>query len=123
MTIERFITTYNVKPADSIVVKKQFFGILDHYVIYLGKDIYGEHKFIANYTKGVRYIENRELSSFLKSYVPVRINRFVGNEQQRAYAVERANSRLNERSYNLILNNCEHFASFVQNGHSKSSQD
>lgn len=122
MTIEQFITAYNVKPADAIVVKKEKFGILDHYVIYLGKDDLGEHRFIANYTKGIQFIQPWELIAFLQSYVPVRLNRFIGNELQRVAAVRRALARLNERAYNLILNNCEHFANWVQKGLPKSEQ-
>jgi len=122
MTIDQFIKAYNIKPADAIVVKKENFGILDHYVIYLGKDSHNEHKFIANYTKGVQFIQNMELIAFLKTYVPVRLNRFTGNEFQRTAAVRRALSRLNENAYNLILNNCEHFANWVQKGLHKSAQ-
>jgi len=35
---------------------------------------------------------------------------------QRAAAVDRAASRIGERSYNLILNNCEHFANWCATG-------
>lgn len=122
MTIEQFINAYNVKAADAIVVKKERFGILDHYVIYLGKDNFGQHKFIANYSKGIQFIEHWELIAFLKSYVPVRLNKFLGNDFQRNTAVRRALQRLNERDYNLILNNCEHFANWVQKGQPKSEQ-
>lgn len=122
MSIDQFIKAYNVRPADAIVVKKENFGILDHYVIYLGKDEFGEHKFIANYTKGIHFIKPFELIKFLKTYVPVRINHFVGNDTQRFAAVKRALTRLNENAYNLILNNCEHFANWVQKGLHKSEQ-
>ncbi len=122
MNIEHFITAYNVKPADAIVVKKEKFGILDHYVIYLGRDNFGEHKFIANYTKGIKFIEHWELIAFLQSYIPIRINKFVGDDFQRNAAVRRALQRLNEKDYNLILNNCEHFVNWVQKGIPKSEQ-
>lgn len=122
MSIQQFIFGYNIRPADAIVVKKENFGILDHYVIYLGIDQFGEHKFIANYSAGVRFLPMWQIVQFLKAYVPVRLNRFVGNEIQRQSAVHRALSRLNENSYNLILNNCEHFASWVQNGTPESEQ-
>ncbi len=121
MTIEQFINAYKVRPADAIVVKKENFGILDHYVIYLGKDK-NEHKFIANYLKGVKFISALELIGFLKTYVPVSINRFVGSEIQRGMAVRRALMRLNEKAYHLILNNCEHFANWVQKGMPSSKQ-
>jgi hypothetical protein len=120
--IEHFINSYNIKPADAIVVKKENFGILDHYVIYLGQDYYGEHLFIANYSKGIQFIKKVELASFLNTYVPIRLNRFVGNETQRNDAINRAMTRLNEKAYNLILNNCEHYANWVQSGLPKSVQ-
>jgi hypothetical protein len=122
MTIQQFITSYCIRPADAIVVKKESFGILDHYVVYLGVDQFGEHKFIANYSKGVRFLPLFEIVKFLQKYVPVRLNRFVGSELQRQFAVHRALSRLNENSYNLILNNCEHFSNWVQNGTPESDQ-
>lgn len=122
MSIEQFLKAYGVMPADAIVVKKEYFGILDHYVIYLGKDGKNEHKFIANYVHGIKFISVYELIRFLETYVPVRINRFLGNEFQRVYAVKRALSRLNEKTYHLLLNNCEHFANWVQNGKPTSKQ-
>ncbi len=122
MSIQQFIFNFNIRPADAIVVKKEKIGILDHYVIYLGIDQFGEHKFIANYTEGVKFLPLWQIAQFLKTYVPVRLNRFLGNEMQRQSAVLRALSRLNENAYNLILNNCEHFASWVQNGTPESEQ-
>ena len=122
MTIDQFIRIYNVKVADAIVVKKENFGILDHYVIYLGKDEDGNHLFIANYLTGVKFLSVAELICHLKTYVPVRINPFVGSERLRRSAVKRALSKLNENAYHLILNNCEHFANWVQKGVPKSNQ-
>ena len=122
MTIEYFIQVNNIQPADAIVVQKQKFGILDHYVIYLGKGGDGEHKFIANYTAGIRFLPYQKLLEFLMTYIPVRINKFIGDRMQRTFAVQRALSRLNENAYNLILNNCEHFKNFVHFGIEKSEQ-
>lgn len=122
MSIDYFISANNLEPADAIVVQKQKFGILDHYVIYLGKGSDGEHKFIANYTAGVQFLPYWKLLEFLGSYMPVAINRFMGDRIQRSLAVQRALSRLNENAYSLILNNCEHFKNFVHFGIKKSEQ-
>lgn len=122
MTIEQFIHAYQIQPADAIVVKKEELGILDHYVIYLGVDSLGEYKFIANYTKGIAFLSADEILNFLRLFVPVRLNRFIGSEYDRNMAVNRALTRLNENAYNLILNNCEHFANWVQKGLPKSDQ-
>ena len=49
-----------------------------------------------------------------------------GNEKITLYSpektVERAESRLGERDYNIATNNCEHFATWCKTGKSKSSQ-
>ncbi len=121
MTINDFVRTYNLKPADAVVVKKQPFKLLDHYIIYLGEH-YGEHIFIANYTKGTRLLTQYELANFTNEFVPERIAPFKGNALQRNAAVERALSRKDQTSYHLLLNNCEHFASFVQHGTPYSQQ-
>lgn len=119
--IDNFVRINQLQPADAFVVNKQFFNILDHYVIYLGRH-QNRHVFIANYTKGIKILELNEIAMFLAKYVPVRVNRFMGNEQQRREAVERALSRKDENSYNLILNNCEHYFNYVHHGTSKSNQ-
>lgn len=120
--INQFIQANNIRPADAIVVQKQKFGILDHYVIYLGVGGDGEHKFIANYSNGIRFLSYLLIFQYLRSYSPISINRFNGDDTQRQLAVSRALSRLNEDSYHLILNNCEHFKNYVQYGIEKSEQ-
>ncbi len=120
--IDNFVSRNNLKPADAFVVKKEYFGILDHYVIYLGRNSQGLHVFIANYTKGIRILQLNDLAMFLSKYLPVRINRFRGTENQRKEAVQRALSRKDENSYHLILHNCEHYKNYVQYGVSKSDQ-
>lgn len=117
-----FVRSQNLRQADAVVVKKDFFGILDHYVIYLGKEYNGTHKFIANYNQGIKILPSNEMEVFLQRYSPVRVNRFVGTRNQRIEAIQRALSRRNENSYNLILNNCEHYKNFVHHGIKQSDQ-
>lgn len=119
--LDTFIARNNLQPADAIVVKKQPFKLLDHYLVYLGIDAYG-HVFIANYTQGTRILRESDLAQFLPDFVPSRIVRFVGNYIQRNAAVQRALSRRDQSSYHLIVNNCEHFSTYVQTGKGESSQ-
>ncbi len=119
--IENFVISNYLKPADTIVVKKRDIGFLDHYIIYLGK-VNNEHKFIANYSNGVKFLEYHELMYYANDYEPVRVRPFKGNENQRNSAVQRALSRLDQYSYNLIFNNCEHYANYVQFGSDFSQQ-
>lgn len=121
MTIHQFITRYNLKPADAIVLRKKIFGMVDHYVIYIG--VYeNQHTFVANYTKGVKVIPNSELNQFLDVLVPTNIDRFPGHEAHRPNAVNRAISRINEKAYDYLENNCEHFKNWVHRGVHKSQQ-
>lgn len=122
MTMNQFVRHYRVRPADAVIVKKDFIGLLDHYLIYLGVDNYGEHKFIANYTKGVKVLTNQELRKFAAYLSPDRIKWFKGNEMQRLTALQRALSRKDQQSYHLILNNCEHYSNYVQHGTNYSQQ-
>jgi hypothetical protein len=121
MILEQFISINNLKPGDAVVVKKDNIGLLDHYLIYLGYH-YGEHKFIANYLRGTRILTYSEIHNYSQSFSPTRIRRFIGNEIQRDAAVQRALSRHDQNSYHLLLNNCEHFANYVQEGRSYSKQ-
>lgn len=121
MTINTFIHTYGIRPADAIVAKKLQFGLLKHYIIYLGF-IEGNHRFMANYTRGIDILNYNELAKMLSAYGPVDINRFKGNDNQRHQALERAWSRRGEQDYDLILNNCEHYKNFVHYGRPQSNQ-
>lgn len=121
MNINEFIAARNVKPADAIVMQKKFFGMLDHYVIYLGI-VNRSHTFVANYTQGVRVISSQEISQFLQTYVPSSIDRFPGKQNERGAAVQRAKNLIGQRSYDFIANNCEHFKNFVHRGIASSTQ-
>src|SRR5258708_1728151 len=121
MTLEQFISQNNLRGGDAVVVKKNNIGLLDHYLIYLGHH-YGEHKFIANYLRGTRILTHTELYEYSTTFSPNRIRRFKGNSIQRDAAVQRALNRCDQNSYHLLLNNCEHFANYVQEGKSYSKQ-
>lgn len=121
MNINKFISQNQIKPADAILVRRLKFGLLKHYIIYLGF-IEEEHRFMANYTKGIKLIGSSELTTFLSIYEPTELNRFVGNETARQLALNRAWSRRGEREYNLLVNNCEHYMNYVHHGASSSQQ-
>lgn len=121
MTLHQFITYYNIKPADAVVMRKKLFGMVDHYVIYLGVSEQ-KHVFVANYTKGVKIIPDQELNEFLQILEPTKIDRFPGPDSHRNAAVNRAISRIGEKAYSYVTNNCEHFKNWVHRGEHKSAQ-
>lgn len=121
MNIGLYISVQNILPADAIVVTKKFFGMLDHYVIYLGIQN-SEHRFVANYVDGVKVIPNSDITALLQVYEPSNIEKFPGTNPERAAAIKRAVSRIGEKAYNLVSNNCEHFKNYVHHGIEASSQ-
>jgi hypothetical protein len=121
MTPNLFVHQFAIKPADAVVLNKKFFGMLDHYVIYVGIQNY-EHQFVANYVDGVKEIPNDKIGSLLEVYVPSKIERFPGKDHERQAAVNRAKGRIGERAYGFISNNCEHFKNFVHHGIETSTQ-
>ncbi len=123
MTIDQFVKKYHLRSADVIVTKKVGWRLLNHTVTYLGIDQRtGEHLFSANMFDGVRVLKGYELPQLLKKFEPHKIKRLQGNERKRKLALQRAVSRLGENNYNILLNNCEHYTTFVQEGKSRSPQ-
>jgi hypothetical protein len=121
VTIDQYIKMFNLRPADAIKMTKKYFGMLDHYVIYLGV-FNNVHKFIANYAKGTKVLPDEEVVNMLEKLQPAAVEYFPGNEHQRPHAIERARMRNGEQAYNLFSNNCEHFKNWVHYGWDTSKQ-
>lgn len=119
--VREFIEESNLQPGDAIVAKKIGYRILDHFIVYLGKD-YNSHWFMANsMTDGVRQYSEDEVLELVKTFQPETIRRFKGNDHERALAVQRALSQ-ERQPYSLFGSNCEHFANYVQSGRKESPQ-
>lgn len=113
--IEYFVISNNLQPADAILLNKKFFGMLDHFAVYLGRHPQTNTPlFAANYTKGVQILTPIEVDDFLEKLVPSKIERFYGSIQQRREAINRALTMVGKTSYSLIFNNCEHYKNIVQ---------
>ena len=121
MNVNVFVTRFQIQPADAVVLNKKFFGMVDHFVIYLGI-IELEHQFVANFVDGVKVIPATDINKWLVAYVPSKIERFPGPASKRSEALKRAFSMIGQRAYNYIANNCEHFKNFVHYGIASSSQ-
>lgn len=122
-SIEQIVAANNLRQADVIVLRKKFFGMLNHYAVFLGWD---ENTllpvFAANYNKGTQFIAQWELEKFLQALEPKRIERFVGSELEREWAVQRGLSEIGKNDYDYFSNNCEHYKNFVQTGRRFSKQ-
>jgi len=121
MTLTQFVQQNGIKQADAIILRKKILGMVDHYAIFLG---YRNNTpvFVANYREGVKEVSISEMSKILQTYEPAKIDPFPGPEKQRSIAVKRAMSRIGEKAYNYISNNCEHFKNWVHYGDNYSAQ-
>jgi len=122
MDIHQFITINRLQPADAIVLRKKFMGMVDHFAIFLGYNHFNQPQFVANFTKGIQLIPQNEIEEQLTKYVPERVEKFNGNDFQRQSAIQRAFSRIGENNYGLFSNNCEHFKNWVHLGKEISEQ-
>lgn len=121
LDINQLIKNNGLKEVDAIVMKKRFLGMVDHYVLYMGMEN-NNPVFIANYNEGVKRVPLKDIISFLSMLEPTRLLKFGGTDNERLLAIRRAWSRVGERSYDYIANNCEHFVNWVHSGKSYSSQ-
>jgi len=120
---EHFVINNSLRPGDAIMLKKKFFGMFDHFTVYLGREEYTNRPvFAANYTNGVTILTDKEVNHFLQTLEPTKIDRFNGTNHQRDLAVQRAFTYKDSKNYNLIFNNCEHYKNFVQIGRKYSRQ-
>lgn len=99
----------NPKRGDIIYVKR-YGGIYEHYGIFINSE-----KVIHRKETGV---ERTTLADFCKDSSKFHIERSANPD----LAVKRAISRLGEPGYNLVTNNCEHFARWCHSGKEYSVQ-
>ena len=120
MTIKQFVQINQLQQADAIILRKKVLGMVDHYAVFLG---FRDRKpvFVANYRDGVQ-VKESEMINLVAKYEPREIERFSGTESERQAAVNRGLSRLGERAYNYVANNCEHFKNWVHHGEHRSEQ-
>jgi Lecithin retinol acyltransferase/PspA/IM30 family len=104
---------------DQIYVYRELFnlqGIYEHHGIDCGDGS------VIHYRKPSEIIEKTSLETFARGN-PIYIRRYIDGFCFIAdVVVSRAQSRLGERKYNLIFNNCEHFATWCKTGISDSKQ-
>lgn len=100
--------------ADHLQVPRQH-GLFDHHGIDLGDGT------VAHYLEG-RQILRSPLADFSRGE-PISVVSYPENDVSPVgVTLRRAMGRLGEQRYNLVFNNCEHFASWCKTGRHRSSQ-
>ena len=97
---------------DHLQVPRQH-GLFNHHGIDLGDGS------VAHYLEG-REILRSSLEEFTQGNEPCIINH--AQESSTGVTLRRAMSRIGEQDYNLLFNNCEHFANWCKTGRHRSSQ-
>jgi Lecithin retinol acyltransferase len=106
----------SLAPGTQLIVERHGYR---HHGIYVGSGR------VIHYAGRFRYplglIEEVSIASFIGGR-PLRIGRVPGGPVHGEDVVSRARSRLGERGYNLLTNNCEHFVNWCQLGEQRSPQ-
>lgn len=109
------MNTYNLRnlqPGDRLVLPKSDLGFVQHHVIYIGYDHYGNRQYVENNIgKEVQIVSENHL--FRNDYYLTRVEPFAGNNFQRKLAINRAISLIGTQ-YDVVNFNCEHYANAVQ---------
>ena len=92
-----FAQRMNLRPGDVIITPKNIFlKIIEHYLVYLGINQFGQEVYIENdYRNGVQCITDEHFCFKNPAFKGIR--RFTGDETQRYWACERAKSLLSAK--------------------------
>jgi len=113
-------TTEKLLPGDIIYVSR---GIYKHYGVYTGDNTVIHFAPLAGAEINAEnaVIHETTLDNFLKGGTLVVDNK-ARAKFSRQEIVERARSQIGSKSYNLVFNNCEHFALWCKTGEYESNQ-
>ena len=106
----------SVKPGTELIVERLGYR---HHGIYVGEGLVIHYAGWVRYARGL--IETVTVGDFAGG-CPVRVGRVPPESLRGNDIVHRARSRLGERRYDVLRNNCEHFCNWCQVGESRSTQ-
>jgi Lecithin retinol acyltransferase len=108
--------TESLKPGTELIVDRLGYR---HHGIYVGEGLVIHYAGWVSYWRGL--IETVTVGDFA-GRCPVRVGRVPRESLRGNDIVRRARSRLGERRYDVLRNNCEHFCNWCQVGVSRSAQ-
>jgi hypothetical protein len=103
-------------PGTRLIVRRHVYS---HHGIYVGNDRVIHYAGWFHSARGL--VEEVTIKEFSEGR-PYSIGRKPANRQRGEQIVRRARSRLGERCYHLLRNNCEHFCNWCQLGECRSEQ-
>lgn len=117
-SIDSLIEMSGIQPGDSVWMDKKQLGLLDQYVIYLGKDQSQIQWVVGRFENGVRVLTEEQIRFLIKSSKKIRINPFTGNTALRQKAVDRMMEKLDSPTFLLILRHSQNHKQEVQKANS-----
>jgi Lecithin retinol acyltransferase len=110
------VRTGSLEPGTELIVDRLAYR---HHGIYVGEGLVIHYAGWIRHPRGL--IEIIPLGDFAGRH-PVRIGRVPAESPYGENIVRRARSRLGERRYDVLNNNCEHFCNWCQVGERRSTQ-
>jgi len=110
----------NIQPGDTLYINR---GLYKHYGVYVGdgKVIHFSPLTGAEINAENAVIHETTLENFLKGGT-LAVDKKAKAKFSRQKIVERARSQIGSKKYNLVFNNCEHFARWCKTGVYESGQ-
>lgn len=106
----------SLTPGTALIARYRCYA---HFGIYVGNGRVIHYAGRLKYTGGL--VEEVSLAEFSEGR-PVFLKGDMGAHPDPERVVRRARSRLRERAYDLLRNNCEHFCNWCQGGDARSAQ-
>lgn len=107
---------HTLMPGTQLVARRRGYA---HFGIYVGCGRVVHYAGRLRYPQGL--VEEISLPAFAAGR-PVYVDNAPNQSSSMEDIVRRARSRLGERSYDLLLNNCEHFSNWCRTGEARSAQ-
>ncbi|WBM74516.1 lecithin retinol acyltransferase family protein [Saprospira grandis] len=120
--MSQIIQHHGISPLDVLIFKDLHYPLIRHYALFAGFNSSGYPLIVANYSKSVGILPPEELQNFSARLELDRVRKFEGSQEDKEHAFERVNKAFNKKPYDLMFNNCEHFANYVQYGNAYSQQ-
>lgn len=96
-----------------LVVRRDNFFRYEHHALYIGNGM------VIHYADGVIKCDN--LDTFAQN-ATFEIRHYTQTKYSSLQAIQRAFSKMGEKEYDLVFNNCEHFVNWCLNGEKYSIQ-
>lgn len=109
LTIDALIDRSGIQPGDSVWMKERLLGLIDNYIIYLGRDDMNLPLFVGRLEHGIISLSPQQIDYLIKSTRSARVNKLVASDSQRQQVTDRMRNRQDMATFHLIMRNSQDF--------------